>query len=144
MVLDHLAKPSGVDLVKDKCIEKSIKLCGCKQRRTLERPKDLSTNGLERFQVNDENKTQLIKYLFDQWKKSPSCKQIHGRVICFAKSEQCYHLTSTDTWPVAARSVIALATSHEKADARIVISCINICETALNTIYVYLISCLIR
>ena len=59
--------------------------------------------------ANEGNKTQLIKCLFAQWQKSSYAKRY--TVVNFAKSKQCYHLTSTDaeTAKVHKWSVNALA-----------------------------------
>ena len=64
--------------------------------------------------------------------------EVHGRDIDFAKSEQSYHLTSTDA--EAAAVIIALATSQEEIYTRVILHCMHICEMALNP---YLIRCLI-
>ena len=63
-------------------------------------------------------------------------KEAHGRDICFAKSEQCYHLNSKGAVAVAARLVDALATSQEETDASIILHCMHICETAPNTTHI--------
>ena len=53
--------------------------------------------------VNDAKK-QPIKFLFDQCQKSLKVfLEVHGRDIDFAKSEQSYHLTSTDAEAAAVR-----------------------------------------
>ena len=51
--------------------------------------------------LNDVNKNQLIKFLFDYVRNLNVCKEVHGRYIYLAKSEQCYHLTSMDAETVA-------------------------------------------
>ena len=87
--------------------------------------------------TNNENETQLMKFLFDQRQKSSYAKRyIVLRDICFAKSEQCYHLTSTDAEAVAVRLVDALATSQEEAGARIILQYMHICETAPNITHI--------
>ena len=58
--------------------------------------------------------------------------EVHGRDIAFAKSEQSYHLTSTDAEAAAVRLLLPL---H-----RVILRCMHICEMALNP---YLIRCLI-
>ena len=58
--------------------------------------------------------------------------EVHGRDIDFAKSEQSYHLTSTDAEAAAVRLLLPL---H-----RVILHCMHICEMALNP---YLIRCLI-
>ena len=60
--------------------------------------------------------------------------EVHGRDIDFAKSEQSYHLNSTDADAAAVRLLLPL---HRK---RYILHCMHICEMALNP---YLIRCLI-
>ena len=57
--------------------------------------------------ANDAKK-QPIKFLFDQCQKSYSILEVHGRDINFAKSEQSYHLTSTDAEAAAVRLLLPL------------------------------------
>ena len=64
--------------------------------------------------------------------------EVHGRDIAFAKSEQSYHLTSTDAEAAAVK--FSLATSQEEAYTRGILQYMHICEMALNP---YLIRCLI-
>ena len=64
--------------------------------------------------------------------------EIHSREIAFAKSEQNYHLTSTDAEAAAVK--IALTTSKEETYTRVILHCMHIFEMALNE---YLIRCLI-
>ena len=63
--------------------------------------------------------------------------EVHGRDIDFAKSEQSYHLTSTDAEAAAVRLLLQL---HRKSHTRVILHCMHICEMALNP---YLIRCLI-
>ena len=74
--------------------------------------------------------------------------EVHDRDIAFAKSEQSYHLNSTDAEAAAVRLLlplhrkryIPLATSQEEIYTRVILHCMHICEMALNP---YLIRCLI-
>ena len=52
-----------------------------------------------------QKKKQPIKILFDQCQKSVF-KEVRCREIAFAKSEQCYHLTSLDAEAVAVRLLL--------------------------------------
>ena len=60
--------------------------------------------------ANDVKKKQPFKFLFDQWQKSlmHALRYMDGRDIYFAKSEQSYHLTSTDAEAVAIRLLLTL------------------------------------
>ena len=64
--------------------------------------------------------------------------EVHSRDIDFAKSEQSYHLTSTDADAAAVR--LPLPSSEEEIYTRVILHCMHICEMAFNP---YLIRCLI-
>ena len=81
--------------------------------------------------ANDAKK-QPIKFLFEQ-----CLLEVHSRDIDFAKSEQSYHLTSTDAEAAAVRLLLPL---HRKRYIRVILHYMHICEMALNA---YLIRCLI-
>ena len=57
--------------------------------------------------ANDAKK-QPIKFLFDQCQNLKVFLEVHGRDIDFAKSEQSYHLTSTDAEAAAVRLLLPL------------------------------------
>ena len=57
--------------------------------------------------MENDAKKQPIKFLFDQCQKSLFL-EVHGRDIDFAKSEQSYHLTSTDAVAAAVRLLYPL------------------------------------
>ena len=57
--------------------------------------------------ANDAKK-QPIKFLFDQFRNLKVFLEVHGRDIDFAKSEQSYHLTSTDADAAAVRFLLPL------------------------------------
>ena len=86
--------------------------------------------------ANDAKK-QPIKFLFDQCQNLKVFLEVHGRDIDFAKSEQSYHLTSTDADAAAVRLLLPL---HRKRYIPVILHYMHICEMALNP---YLIRCLI-
>ena len=57
--------------------------------------------------ANDAKK-QPIKFLFDQCQNLKVFLEVHSRDIAFAKSEQSYHLTSTDADAAAERLLLPL------------------------------------
>ena len=57
--------------------------------------------------ANDAKK-QPIKFLFDQCHYLKVFLEVHGTDIDFAKSEQSYHLTSTDAEAAAFRLLLPL------------------------------------
>ena len=57
--------------------------------------------------ANDAKK-QPIKFLFDQCRNLKVFLEVHGRDIDFAKSEQSYHLTSTDAEVASVRLLLPL------------------------------------
>ena len=86
--------------------------------------------------ANDAKK-QPIKFLFGQVRNLKLFVEIHGRDIAFAKSEQSYHLTSTDAEAAAVRLLLPL---HRMRHRPVILHCMHICEMALNP---YLIMCLV-
>ena len=64
--------------------------------------------------------------------------EVHGKDIDFAKSEQSYHLTSTNAEAAAVR--LLLPSSQEEIYTRVILHCMHKSEMALNS---YLIRCLI-
>ena len=74
----------------------------------------------------DENKTQLIKFLFDE-AEIFFYKELHRRDMYFAISEQCIHSTSTDTEDVDVRSVPD-CTGHFTGGDRYSILCVYVKE----------------
>ena len=58
--------------------------------------------------ANDASKKQLIKFCLINGRILNVCREVHDRDTYFAKSEQCYRLTSTDAEAVAVKSVDAL------------------------------------
>ena len=54
--------------------------------------------------------------------------EVHSRDIDFAKSEQSYHLTSTDAEAAAVRLLLP----QEEIYTRVILHCMHICEMALN------------
>ena len=57
--------------------------------------------------ANDAKK-QPIKFLFDHVRNLKLFLEVNGRDIAFAKSEQSYHLTSTDAEAAAVRLLLPL------------------------------------
>ena len=86
----------------------------------------------------NDAKSSLSNFCLTNFKNLKVFLEVHGRDIDFAKSEQSYHLTSTDA--EAAAVIITLATSQEEIYTRVILYCMHICEMALNQ---YLIRCLI-
>ena len=66
-------------------------------------PEDLSTKGLLRFHGKRFKQKATCQIFLINGKNLNVCKEVHSRDIYFAKSEHCYHLTSTDVEAVALR-----------------------------------------
>ena len=82
--------------------------------------------------MSNDAKSSLSNFCFTNVRNLKVFFEVHGRDTDFAKSEQSYHLTSTDAE--------AAATSQEEICTRVILHCMHICEMALNP---YLIRCLI-
>ena len=55
-----------------------------------------------------QKKKQPIKFLFTNVRNLKVFLEVHGRDIDFAKSEQSYHLTSTDAEAAAVKLILPL------------------------------------
>lgn len=78
---------------------------------------------------NDDNKTQLLKLLLDQWKTTKYAPALHGRFFHFVLGEICYRLTSPDGKTVEVFQVDSLSSTQEEADTRIILHCIHVRDT---------------
>ena len=134
MVFNLLSKTSRVDFVTDTYKESSTKSFEQKWRGSA--PKFLLSwpkTKAPRDMANDENTTQIIKFLFDEWKKDTYAKKLQGREINFAIAGECYLLSSTDGETVSVTAVKTLFSSQEEADTRIILHCMHISQTTPTT-----------
>ena len=93
------------------------------QQNTIDlRPGDLSTKGLNRSMANDA-KSSLSNFCLTNVRNLKVFLEVHGRDIDFAKSEQSYHLTSTDAEAFAVRLLLPL---HRKKYIPYSIVCIYV------------------
>ena len=91
IVSDGLPKPSGVNIVT----KKTYKVLWAQQNTIYLRPEDLSTKRLDRLRQMMK-KNSLSNFCLTNVRNLKVFLEVHGRDIDFAKSEQSYHLTSTD------------------------------------------------
>ena len=76
------------------------------QQSTIDlRPEDLRTKDWKGSMANDAKK-QPINFSLTNVRNLKVFLEIHGRDIAFAKSEQSYHLTSTDAEAAAVRLLL--------------------------------------
>ena len=141
MVFNLLSKTSRVDFVTDTYKQSSIKSFERKRRGSapkflLSGPKTKAPRDWNSFMANDENKTQIIKFLFDEWKKDTYAKKLQGREINFPIAGECYRLSSTDGETVSVTAVNTLFSSQEEADTRIILHCMHISKTTPKTTHI--------
>lgn len=60
------------------------------------------------------NKSSLIMFLVQEWKKSEYRKRLHGKVLFATCQDCCYQITADSI-----QEVVALKTAHEEADSRL-------------------------
>ena len=91
------------------------------QQNTIDlRPEDLSTKGLEKFNGKWCKKAayQISVFYLTNVRNLKVLLEVHGRDIAFAKSEQSYHLISTDTEAAAVRLLLPL---HRKRQSHTIL-----------------------
>ena len=80
---------------------------------------------------NDDNKTQLIQLLLDEWQKDTYANKLVGRKLFFVCCEQCFCLSSEDGESVRKELQADICSSQEEADTRIILHCVHISRTCL-------------
>ena len=95
-----------------------------KEFTVTHKPKDWKS-----FIQNDNNKTQLLQLLLDQWKTDRYAPALQGRFVYYVHGETCHRLTSHDGNSVDVFSTDALSSSQEEADTRIVLHCMHVRDT---------------
>ena len=63
--------------------------------------------------ANDAKKSSLSNFCLTNVRNLKVFLEVHGRDIAFAKSEQSYHLTSTDSEAAAVRFLLPLFTGRD-------------------------------
>lgn len=130
-VFNLLPKHKRVDFVTDTYVPKSIKSFERKRRGSsptflLSGAKTRTPKDWKSFMSNDENKTQLLRLLFEQWKSDKYAKHLEGRRIYYVLGEMCYCLTSSNGTVVDLVPEQTLFSSQEEADTRIILHCLHI------------------
>ena len=78
---------------------------------------------------NDDNKTQLLQLLLDQWKTDRYTPALQGRFVYYVLGEMCHRLTSHDGNSVACFQQIPFPRHNEEADTRIILHCMHMRDT---------------
>lgn len=130
-VFNMLPKQGRVDFVTDTYSPTSIKSFERRRRGStptllLSGPKTKTPKDWKSFMANDENKSQLLHLLFNQWKTDKYAEKLRGRHIYYVLGERCYNLTSQDGISVEVFPEETLFSSQEEADTRIILHCIHI------------------
>ena len=134
MVFNLLPKTKRVDFVTDTYIPNSIKSFERQKRGSsptflLSGPKTKTPRDWNGFMSNDDNKTQLIQLLLDEWQKDTYANKLVGRKLFFVCGEQCFCLSSEDGESVTKELQADLCSSQEEADTRIILHCLHISRT---------------
>ena len=94
----------------------------------LSGPKTKTPRDWKLFMSSDENKTQLIKLLLSEWRRSKYAARLDGRQLFFVCGEECICLASNNGILVEARPEEDLFTSQEEADTGMILHCQRIAE----------------
>ena len=124
-----LPKVERVDFVTDTYKENSIKGIERLRRGTstkilLKRPKTTIPSNWHQFLSNDENKTQLIQFILQEWSSNKYHSKLQGRRIFYVCGEDCFLITANDN--VQKRLIADLCSSQEEADTWIILHMLNI------------------
>jgi len=140
-IFDYLPKPprsTEVHFVTDCYRPRSIKSFERTRRGQapavcIGGPKTELKTDFKTFLCNDDNKTQLIKFLLTQWKSDKYARRLFGRKVLFVAEFECYCLQSFDGISTTATVVESLCSSQEEADTRIILHCQHIDNTIEST-----------
>ena len=100
-VLSLLPKFGWVDFVTDTYKPMSIKSFERRRRALLlSGPKTRTPKDWKSFMQNDDNKTQLLHLLLDQWKADRYAPALQGRFVYYVLGETCHRLTSHMPSPI--------------------------------------------
>lgn len=130
-VFNMLPKRGRVDFVTDTYDPDSIKSFERKRRCSstkflISGPKTRTPKDWKTFLANSENKTSLIRLIFEQWKSDKYAEVLRDRNIYYVIGEKCDHLTCRNGVTVDAIPEEALFSCQEEADTRIILHCLHI------------------
>ena len=125
-IFSILPKAERLDFVTDTYVGGSIKHIESLRRNQsnkilLKGPEMSVPLNWKNFMGNDYNKTQLIKFLLQQWSSSKYASSLKDRRVYFVCQQNCFLLTSTDGLTVSNRSIESLNSTQEEADTRMLL-----------------------
>ena len=82
---------------------------------------------------SDENKTQLIQLLFEQWKSDKYAAKLENRSLYCVIGEKVYRLSCDTDTIVSVSPNEELFSLQEEADTRIILHCLNISRSLPET-----------
>ncbi|XP_071817001.1 uncharacterized protein [Apostichopus japonicus] len=71
----------------------------------------------KKYLANGQNKSELIQFLFDEWRKPHFARKLQGIKLVVAHGEKCHSLTSDGT-QISSVEIPELFCNHEEADTR--------------------------
>ena len=98
----------------------------------LSGPKTMTPRDWIGFMSNDDNKTQLIKLMLDEWQKDTYANRLVGKKLFFVCGEECFCLSSENRESVTKELEEDLCSSQEEVDTRIILHCLHICVNFSN------------
>ena len=125
-------KVQRVDFITDTYKENSIKGIERLRRGTstkilLKGPETTIPSNWHQFLSNDENKTQLIQFILQEWSSNKYHSKLQGRRIFYVCGKDCFFITANDDDDNIQKRLIAdLCSSQEEADTRIILHMLNI------------------
>ena len=72
----------------------------------------------------------MCSFLLEEWKKGKYAPNLQGKHLVFVTERECISLKSIDGKNVVIEEVEKLCSSHEEADARIILHCNDVAPNA--------------
>jgi len=129
-IFDALPKAKPVDFVTDSYHSNGIKEVEQDRRGKgktflIKGPKTKVPRDWQKFLLNADNKTQLVKLVLGEWKEDTYAESLHDRCIFFVSGEHVTQLTSADGVVTSSSIATGLCSTQPEADTRIILHCLH-------------------
>lgn len=130
-IFDQLPKTQRLDFVTDSYWKLSVKSLerarrGCGKAHLIGGPRTKVPRDWKQFLLNDDNKKQLTNFILEQWKQDKYAPRLHMREVLFVCEKRVIKLHSPGGRITIAEEVRRLYSSHEEADTKMVLHCLDI------------------
>ena len=100
--------------------ERKRRAAGGSQKIKISRPDQNLPKQWKKFLANSHNKQQLVRFLFEEWKKS-TAQQLRGIKLIVAHDGDCHSIMTNASGTVQVEPIVQLSCDHEEADTRMLL-----------------------